>query len=164
MVEVSFTLPAAFTTFRRTGGRTSMARSITPELSGEFLHAVLNACLPARWAGSGALCALIERDDAPQPDDPNAAEAELRVKLERDPTDLETLCALDRLYLNGRGAAGLVATLQTRLDLAVDRDEQWMLLVRLGILHRATGSEQELRNAIDSLNALPRPSGAGASS
>lgn len=129
-----------------------MASSTIPGLVGEFTSAVLAACPPEQWARSGALCALLDdRGDHPQPRDSAAVEAELRAQLEQHPTDLETLCALDRLHGD---RASLIEILQRRRDLAVDHDERWALLVRLGLLHIVASSSEGVQSVIDALAPL----------
>lgn len=128
-----------------------MATLIPPELFGEFTSAVLAACPPERWAGSGALCALLEQGDTPLPQDAAAVEAKLCTRLEQHPDDLEALCALDRLH---KGPNYLIEVLRRRYDLAVDHDERWRLLVRLGLLHIAAGSVDGVRSVITTLAPL----------
>lgn len=134
-----------------------MATAILQELTSEFTSAVLAACPPAQWAGSVALCALLEREDSPQPGDPGETEAKLRARLEQHPTDLETLCAIDRLH---GYRDSLIKVLLQRYDLAIDCDEQWRLLVRLGMLHLAAGFVEGMRSVIDALALLRVRAGA----
>lgn len=129
-----------------------MASLIASELHQEFVEAVQASCPPEQVGAAEALCVLLEQGDIPLPQDPAAVEAELRARLEQDPTDLETLCALDRLHGN---PDDLIEVLRSRCDLAVDLDEQWRLLVRLGLLHIVAGSEDGARSVIDLLQ--PRP-------
>lgn len=129
-----------------------MAHSIPEELTRELKEAVLTSCPPEQIEAAEALCVLLEQGDIPLPQDPAAVEAELHARLEQDPTDLEALCALDRLHGN---PDDLIEVLRSRCDLAVDVDERWMLLVRLGLLHLATGSAEGVQSIVDLLQ--PRP-------
>jgi hypothetical protein len=128
-----------------------MAPSIAPELRREFTAAALAACPPGQTTNNETLRALLERQDLPPPGDHSEMEERLRARLEQDPTDLETLCALDCLHADH---TTLKEVLQRRYELAVDLDDAWKLQVRLGLLHIVTGSEDGLRTVIATLAPL----------
>ncbi|MBI4449811.1 hypothetical protein HY634_02020 [Candidatus Uhrbacteria bacterium] len=128
-----------------------MAHSIEPEFVQQFIDAMLAACPPGQRAVAENLRALFEAGYPPRLEDPKDTNVGVRMEIEERPDNLVALCAVDRIHPESND---LIRVLQWRYDLAVDHDERWQLLVRLGLLYRKLGSVEGLQNTTDALAFL----------